>query len=140
MATSHVRHRSAYRISRNYFRTASEQLQNNFRSTSDQPQINSMMTSSNYKFGGRFIPLLILSISLPSLFLHVAAVQSTVTTTPRILSGSVPSVFSPSQKIQTADTLKTQILQLGASLDRGQAYNPTSGSYYADRMAVARCV
>jgi hypothetical protein len=34
--------------------------------------------------------------------------------------------------------LKSQILQLGAALDRGQAYNPTSGSYYADRMAVAR--
>jgi hypothetical protein len=37
-----------------------------------------------------------------------------------------------------ANKLKFQILQLGAALDRGQAYNPTSGAYYADRMAVAR--
>jgi len=28
-------------------------------------------------------------------------------------------------------------LQLGAALDRGQAYNPTSGEYYKDRMDVA---
>lgn len=33
--------------------------------------------------------------------------------------------------------LKAQILQLGASLDRGQAYNPTSGEYYKDRMDLA---
>ena len=50
------------------------------------------------------------------------------------------SVFSASQSVQTIESLKSQILQLGASLDRGQAYNPTSGSYYADRMAVARLV
>jgi hypothetical protein len=36
------------------------------------------------------------------------------------------------------ETLKAQILQIGAALDRGQSYNPTSGSFYADRMAVAR--
>jgi hypothetical protein len=34
--------------------------------------------------------------------------------------------------------LKFDILQLGAALDRGQAYNPTSGSYYSDRMLVAK--
>lgn len=34
--------------------------------------------------------------------------------------------------------LKFQILQLSAALDRGQAYNPTSGDYYSDRMQVAR--
>ncbi|KAL3930603.1 MAG: hypothetical protein SGBAC_011693 [Bacillariaceae sp.] len=33
---------------------------------------------------------------------------------------------------------KTQILQLGAALDRGQAYNPTSGDYYKETMDVAR--
>ncbi|GAX23978.1 hypothetical protein FisN_26Lh037 [Fistulifera solaris] len=32
---------------------------------------------------------------------------------------------------------KVRLLQLGASLDRGQAYNPTSGDYYADRMEAA---
>ena len=51
------------------------------------------------------------------------------------------SIFSSSaDKVQTVESLKSQILQLGASLDRGQAYNPTSGSYYADRMDVARLV
>jgi hypothetical protein len=34
--------------------------------------------------------------------------------------------------------IKAQILQLGAVLDRGQAYNPTSGSYYEETMNVAR--
>jgi len=34
--------------------------------------------------------------------------------------------------------LKTQILQLGAALDRGQSYNPTSGEYYSSSMDVAR--
>lgn len=33
---------------------------------------------------------------------------------------------------------KTQILQLGAALDRGQSYNPTSGEYYKETMDVAR--
>jgi hypothetical protein len=47
------------------------------------------------------------------------------------------SVFTVSEGT-SVETLKTQILQLGASLDRGQAFNPTSGNYYADRMAVAR--
>lgn len=54
---------------------------------------------------------------------------------------SINSVFAITNKnSETIDTLKSQILQLGASLDRGQAYNPTSGPYYADRMAVARLV
>ncbi len=34
--------------------------------------------------------------------------------------------------------MKAQILQLGAALDRGQSYNPTSGEYYSSSMAVAR--
>jgi hypothetical protein len=33
--------------------------------------------------------------------------------------------------------LKAQVLQLAASLDRGQAYNPTSGEYYRERFEVA---
>ena len=36
------------------------------------------------------------------------------------------------------NTLKAQVLQLGASLDRGQAYNPTSGEYYRERFEIAR--
>jgi len=38
----------------------------------------------------------------------------------------------------SVEQLKIQILQLGAALDRGQAYNPTSGSYYEKNMNVAR--
>eukprot|EP00529_Nitzschia_sp_RCC80_P031749 CAMPEP_0113479328 /NCGR_PEP_ID=MMETSP0014_2-20120614/21248_1 /TAXON_ID=2857 /ORGANISM="Nitzschia sp." /LENGTH=371 /DNA_ID=CAMNT_0000372613 /DNA_START=217 /DNA_END=1332 /DNA_ORIENTATION=+ /assembly_acc=CAM_ASM_000159 len=36
------------------------------------------------------------------------------------------------------DQLKAQILQLGASLDRGQAYNPTSGQQYLENLDIAR--
>lgn len=38
----------------------------------------------------------------------------------------------------TDQQIKTQILQLGAALDRGQSYNPTSGEYYSETMDVAR--
>ena len=36
------------------------------------------------------------------------------------------------------EQLKAQVLQLGAALDRGQAYNPTSGIYYSGTMAAAK--
>ena len=36
------------------------------------------------------------------------------------------------------ERVKAQILQLGAALDRGQSYNPTSGEYYASSMAIAK--
>jgi len=36
------------------------------------------------------------------------------------------------------EQLKIQVLQLGAALDRGQSYNPTSGEYYASSMNVAK--
>lgn len=38
----------------------------------------------------------------------------------------------------TIPQLKAQILQLGAALDRGQSYNPTSGDYYATNMEIAK--
>jgi hypothetical protein len=38
----------------------------------------------------------------------------------------------------STEQIKAQILQLGAALDRGQAYNPTSGEYYAGTMKAAR--
>jgi len=41
-------------------------------------------------------------------------------------------------EVPSKEKLKTQILQLGAALDRGQSYNPTSGEYYASSMDVAR--
>jgi hypothetical protein len=34
--------------------------------------------------------------------------------------------------------IKYEILQLGAALDRGQAYNPTSGQYYESKMKFAK--
>lgn len=40
-------------------------------------------------------------------------------------------------KLLSKEQLKAQILQLGAALDRGQAYNPTSGEYYSDNMKIA---
>ena len=36
------------------------------------------------------------------------------------------------------DQLKIQLLQLGAALDRGQSYNPTSGDYYNTTMIIAK--
>ena len=38
----------------------------------------------------------------------------------------------------TLEQRKAQILQLGAALDRGQSYNPTSGEYYSGTMLVAK--
>lgn len=49
---------------------------------------------------------------------------------------SSKSVFSDSKT--DAVSLKYQILQMGAALDRGQSYNPTSGEYYKDRVDTAR--
>jgi len=54
------------------------------------------------------------------------------------ISNEGPSWFAQDTKksasdesILSVDQLKAQILQLGATLDRGQAYNPTSGAYYS---------
>jgi hypothetical protein len=44
----------------------------------------------------------------------------------------------PVLRQRTLEQRKAELLQLGAALDRGQAYNPTSGSYYADRMEAAQ--
>jgi hypothetical protein len=46
--------------------------------------------------------------------------------------------YTSSTATLTDDQLKAQILQLGATLDRGQAYNPTSGQYYRDNIDIAR--
>lgn len=58
-------------------------------------------------------------------------------------SSTRPSALNIAESIfETTSTsesqTKTQILQLGAALDRGQAYNPTSGEYYKETMDVAR--
>jgi hypothetical protein len=44
----------------------------------------------------------------------------------------------PVAVVVSSEKTKAQILQLGAALDRGQAYNPTSGAYYEETMMVAR--
>lgn len=46
--------------------------------------------------------------------------------------------FAETKDEQSLEQCKAQILQLGAALDRGQAYNPTSGEYYATTMAIAK--
>lgn len=62
-------------------------------------------------------------------------------TTPTVSNGDAPTTQG---KIETAlsslsvEQLKAQILQLGATLDRGQGYNPTSGAYYSGTMLIAR--
>jgi hypothetical protein len=47
-----------------------------------------------------------------------------------------------SSTVTTTDLLlektKAQVLQLGAALDRGQSYNPTSGAYYEETMKTAK--
>jgi hypothetical protein len=48
------------------------------------------------------------------------------------------AVSTFSSTAPTLDQLKSQILQLGAAMDRGQSYNPTSGDYYKGSMDTAR--
>lgn len=51
----------------------------------------------------------------------------------------LPSVFQENKEsFLTTDNVKMQILQLGATLDRGQVYNPTSGEQYKQNMDIAR--
>jgi hypothetical protein len=56
------------------------------------------------------------------------------------VSGNDPSDSSFVEAIPftSREQGKAILLQLGASLDRGQAYNPTSGSYYGLKMATAK--
>jgi hypothetical protein len=52
-------------------------------------------------------------------------------------ASSATAATPPAVRERTLEQRKAELLQLGAALDRGQAYNPTSGSYYADRMEAA---
>eukprot|EP00978_Attheya_sp_CCMP212_P018735 scaffold51784_cov54-Attheya_sp.AAC.1 len=70
-----------------------------------------------------------------------AASSATTTTTPEQPAAS--SIFDALIPVSCSDEvkmerIKSQILQLGAALDRGQSYNPTSGEYYASTMEVAK--
>lgn len=67
-----------------------------------------------------------------------ATAVSTPASSSWFLSESETSASTSSTPIsRTLEQRKAELLQLGAALDRGQAYNPTSGSYYADRMEAA---
>ena len=61
--------------------------------------------------------------------------SSTITTPPQ----SGLSVFEDEDSVDV-EVLKRQILQLGAALDRGQSYNPTSGEQYAAPMKLAKSI
>ena len=64
---------------------------------------------------------------------------STVATSSDVVAVPTSPWFTDNENEQASkDKLKTQILQLGAALDRGQSYNPTSGDYYSSSMDVAR--
>lgn len=58
------------------------------------------------------------------------------------LSAGATTTWFPSdastKEATSLEQLKVQILQLGAALDRGQSYNPTSGEYYKGTMDTAR--
>ena len=63
-------------------------------------------------------------------------------TTCATLAWAPQTLLAPRIKVSnlqaTTDSLKAEILTLGATLDRGQAYNPTSGEYYSDRIEIAK--
>lgn len=62
---------------------------------------------------------------------------SAATVSPSWFAESVSSTDADSPK-PSPEQLKAQILQLGAALDRGQSYNPTSGEYYKGTMDTAK--
>lgn len=56
----------------------------------------------------------------------------------KLVGVSAEGVITEPTSSFTVDRLKSEIMQFGAILDRGQSYNPTSGPFYADRMAAAK--
>jgi hypothetical protein len=61
-----------------------------------------------------------------------------------LLSSSSDSIRTTTTTTTTTSSTKSlaeykmEIVQLGAMLDRGQAYNPTSGEYYKERMDITK--
>lgn len=55
-----------------------------------------------------------------------------------VSDAEAPLEVHATQDYTGVQELKWSLVRLAAALDRGQAYNPTSGEYYADRMEVAR--
>ena len=86
--------------------------------------------------------------------MKLISIFSTVTTVAAFAPNSAKVVSTPALNVATSSPvwfaeetksgslstkqLKAQVLQLGAALDRGQAYNPTSGVYYSGTMSAAR--
>lgn len=68
---------------------------------------------------------------------RITSATPTTTTTLRTAPTSWFSSATTEATPVSLEQRKAALLQLGAALDRGQAYNPTSGEYYKDRMDVA---
>ena len=81
--------------------------------------------------------------SIPARGIHLFASSRSPSSVLSSSSSSTTSSSSSSSswfadKVSSVEQGKASILQVGAALDRGQSYNPTSGEYYGDRMEVAR--
>lgn len=74
---------------------------------------------------------------IPSALQSSTAAPSWFSEATPVSAGDDESTESKSEGL-SLETLKAQILQLGATLDRGQAYNPTSGEYYASTVDTAK--
>jgi hypothetical protein len=71
--------------------------------------------------------------------METTALQASTTATPWFATAVEKEGSNTAQEESlSVEQLKAQLLQLGAALDRGQAYNPTSGEYYQETMEVAR--
>lgn len=67
-----------------------------------------------------------------------AAGEVETTTETQSAASELKYVDAALESKRSVAELKYAVLRLAAGLDRGQAYNPTSGDYYGDRMEVAR--
>jgi len=72
--------------------------------------------------------------SLPLTTYHRSSSSLALSSTPFAWLGGGQST----NNVASLESQKAAILQVGAALDRGQSYNPTSGEYYAERMEAAR--
>mmetsp|Transcript_66728 Transcript_66728/g.118024 ORF Transcript_66728/g.118024 Transcript_66728/m.118024 type:complete len:313 (+) Transcript_66728:45-983(+) len=93
------------------------------------------------KQGGFVALVLVLSFSGLPCFLGSFRFRSSAT---HLAASDGQIVLETEPAVDTAEVgasrsqLKWKLLRMSAALDRGQAYNPTSGEYYADRLEVAR--
>jgi len=88
----------------------------------------------------RFLPFVVVLWSAAPVVVEGWTVSNSETNRPpsaAALNAATTSWFGTETTSASLDQRKAGLLQLGAALDRGQAYNPTSGEYYKDRMDVA---